>query len=134
MNDSISKIVVEAGRALAEKLKHTQTVSMSSFWLCRAAVCRWGLKWRRTTESAVGNFSSFANWAFRAMKNLRWARLLRVGLWFVNDEVVKQLGISRQQIKQIVEREERELERRAEMYGREFSQADVRRPDRDSRR
>lgn len=47
------------------------------------------------------------------------------GLWFVNDEVVKQLGISRQQIKQIVEREERELQRREELYGAEFSRLDV---------
>jgi putative phosphoribosyl transferase len=47
------------------------------------------------------------------------------GLWFVNDEVVKQLGISRQQIKLVVEREERELERREEIYGAEFSNAEV---------
>lgn len=49
------------------------------------------------------------------------------GLWFVNDDVVKQLGITRQQIKQIVEREERELERREQLYGTEFSKAEVRR-------
>jgi predicted phosphoribosyltransferase len=49
------------------------------------------------------------------------------GLWFVNDQVVKQLGISRQQIKQIVEREEQELQRREELYGVEFSKTEVRR-------
>jgi predicted phosphoribosyltransferase len=48
------------------------------------------------------------------------------GLWFVSDKVVQQLGISRQQIKQIVEREERELERRAQVYGIEFSETNVR--------
>jgi len=48
------------------------------------------------------------------------------GLWFVNDDVVRQLGISRRQIQEIVEREERELERRSEVYGSDFSKADVR--------
>ena len=48
------------------------------------------------------------------------------GLWFVNDEVVRQIGITREQIKRIVEREEQELERRTENYGTEFSRGDVR--------
>ncbi len=47
------------------------------------------------------------------------------GVWFINEEVVRQLGISRPQIRRIVEREEQELERRAEVYGREFSDFDV---------
>jgi len=48
------------------------------------------------------------------------------GLWFVNDEVVRQIGISRREIHQVVEREERELERRSHIYGDEFAKADVR--------
>jgi putative phosphoribosyl transferase len=48
------------------------------------------------------------------------------GLWFVNDEVVRQIGITREQIKRIVEREEQELERRTENYGIEFSKGEVR--------
>jgi putative phosphoribosyl transferase len=48
------------------------------------------------------------------------------GLWFVNEEVVRQLGISRRQIQQIVDREEQEMERRMEVYGSEFSKAEVR--------
>jgi putative phosphoribosyl transferase len=48
------------------------------------------------------------------------------GLWFVNEEVVRQLGISRRQIQQIVDREEQEMERRMEVYGPEFSKAEVR--------
>jgi len=48
------------------------------------------------------------------------------GLWFVNEEVVRQIGITREQIQRIVEREEQELERREETYGIEFSTGDVR--------
>lgn len=47
------------------------------------------------------------------------------GLWFVKEEVVLQLGISREQIRRIVEHEEQELERRAEVYGAEFSKGEV---------
>lgn len=48
------------------------------------------------------------------------------GIWFVNDDVVRQLGIPRQQIQKIVERERKELERRMEDYGDEFSGSDLR--------
>lgn len=43
------------------------------------------------------------------------------GIRFVNDEVVRTLKISLQQVEQIVEREERELERRSQLYGDEFT-------------
>ncbi|MEO6184495.1 MAG: phosphoribosyltransferase [Verrucomicrobiota bacterium] len=47
------------------------------------------------------------------------------GAWFVNEDIVRQLGISRQQIQSIVERETQEMDRRAEVYGEEFSNVDV---------
>jgi predicted phosphoribosyltransferase len=43
------------------------------------------------------------------------------GIPFINQETVQHLGISPEQIEQVVEREKRELARRAESYGREFS-------------
>ncbi len=48
------------------------------------------------------------------------------GIWFVNEDVVSKLGISRKEIQRIVEREQRELEHRMESYGREFSANDIR--------
>ena len=48
------------------------------------------------------------------------------GLWFVNQDVVRQLGVSRQEIQRIVEREQEELNRRTAVYDAEFSERDVR--------
>lgn len=43
------------------------------------------------------------------------------GIWFVNDEVVHQMGISRREIQTIVGRERLQLEERMKNYGDEFS-------------
>lgn len=48
------------------------------------------------------------------------------GISFLNDEVVKRLGISRAQVQRVVDRETEELQRRAEVYDGEFSGHDVR--------
>lgn len=48
------------------------------------------------------------------------------GIWFVNEQIVRQLGISQQQVQQVIEQEERELERRVKAYGAEFSRIPVR--------
>jgi putative phosphoribosyl transferase len=43
------------------------------------------------------------------------------GIPFIHDETVRRLGISSDEVEQVVEKEKRELARRAESYGREFS-------------
>lgn len=48
------------------------------------------------------------------------------GITFLNPEVVRQLRISRGEIKEVIERERGELERREEAYGRDRRMLDIR--------
>ena len=115
----------EAGRALAEKLEHySDRPNVVVLALPRGGVpvgyevatkLKAPLEIFLVRKLGVPGHEEFAMGAIASG-----------GLWFVNDEVVRQIGISRRQILQIVEREEQELERRTDVYGAEFSRADVR--------
>ena len=115
----------EAGQALAEKLEHySDRPNVTVLALPRGGVpvgYEVAMKLKAPLEIflvrklGVPGHEEFAMGAMASG-----------GLWFVNDEVVRQIGIARRQIQQIVEREEQELERRAEIYGAEFSRVDVR--------
>lgn len=115
----------DAGRLLAEQLSHYSTApNVTVLALPRGGVPV-GYEVATVLKVPLGIFL-VRKLGVPGHEEFAMGAIASGGLWFVNNDVVRQLEISSQQIQRIVHREREELERRAEVYGPEFSENDVR--------
>lgn len=110
----------EAGRLLAEKLTHYSGRTDAIILALPRGGVPVGFELSEKLEIPLAIFL-VRKLGVPGHEEFAMGAIASGGIPFISEETVRNLDISPKEIEQVVEKEKRELARRAEIYGREFS-------------